>query len=94
MADFFLKSFRLFRMLKIIKEKNKFLRYFNETFKLSAGFERFLGSLFTMLMICHLIACLFSILVDFIDSPINWINYFGFIDSSNFDVQNLSFFNF
>jgi predicted PurR-regulated permease PerM len=73
-------------MLKILKEKNKFLRYFNETFKLSAGFERFLASLLIMLMICHLIACLFYIFIDFFDSSINWVNAFGFIDSSNFDV--------
>lgn len=29
-------------MFKIIKEKNQFLRYFNESLKLSAGFERFI----------------------------------------------------
>ena len=36
---------KFFRIIKIIKEKNKFLKYFNETLKLSSGIERFIGYL-------------------------------------------------
>ena len=81
---------RLFRMLRVIKEKNKFLRYFNETFKISSGFERFLGSLFIMLMICHLTACLWYMQADIADDPQSWIYQYKFLDSSNFDVNNFS----
>lgn len=74
-------------MLKIIKEKNKFLRYFNETFKISSGFERFLGSLFLMLMACHLSACLWYMQAYIADDPGSWVYVYRFLDASNFDVK-------
>lgn len=74
-------------MLKIIKEKNKFLRYFNETFKLSSGFERFLASILIMLMICHLTACFWYMMNDFFEDSESWVYAFNFVDSSNLDVN-------
>lgn len=53
-----LKFKRLMRVMKVIKEKNKFLRYFNETFKLNSGIERFIISILAILLFCHLVACI------------------------------------
>lgn len=57
------------RIMKIIKEKNKFLRYFNETFKLNSGIERFIISILAILLFCHLVACIWNLIADFSDSP-------------------------
>ena len=46
------------RMAKVYKEKNKFLRYFNETFKLSTGIERFVVTVLSLLILCHINTCL------------------------------------
>lgn len=88
---------RLFRMLKIIKEKNKFLRYLNEVFKLSSGLERFIGSIFLLIMICHLAACLWFLQADIVDDPSTWIFQSNLTDGNNFEVifllKNLIYFN-
>ena len=73
-------------MIKVVKQKNKFLRYFNETLKLSAGFERFIATFFSMLLICHIVACIWHLLAEISDEkPLTWIYRFDFVDKENFD---------
>lgn len=61
------------RIMKIIKEKNKFLRYFNETFKLNSGIERFIISILAILLFCHLVACIWNLIAEFSDNPETWL---------------------
>jgi len=55
----------LVRILKIIKERNKILRYFNEVFKLNSGLERVIIAILLILTFCHVVACLWYILNNF-----------------------------
>lgn len=74
------------RLLKVLKEKNRFLRYFNETFKLSSGIERFTLSLVAILIFCHIIACCWYLQADFHDTNEMWIYAHNLVDLSIFSV--------
>lgn len=53
---------------------------------MSAGFERFIASIFTILLICHLVACFWNMLDYFFENPDSWQRRFNFVDSDNIDV--------
>ena len=55
---------RLIRILKIIKERNKILRYFNEIFKLNTGVQRVSVAILLIMIFCHIFACLWYVLND------------------------------
>ena len=74
-------------MLKLLKERSKFLRYFNETLKLSTGLERFLTSFIFTLLICHLVACIWYLitLLNTDKEYDNWTSRLNILDEENFD---------
>ena len=80
-------------MMKLVKEKNKYLRYFNEVFKFNAGLERFIASIFMMLFICHLVACFWFTLADFssTDTPDTWISRANLYDAEDIDKYSIFF---
>ena len=45
-------------MLKIAKEKSKFIKFLNEKLKISVGFERLLFFILLFVVISHIVACL------------------------------------
>lgn len=49
---------RLFRLFKMIKERDSIAQYMAEILKISIGFERFLFMLVTYLVLQHIMACL------------------------------------
>lgn len=49
---------RLVRMLKIVKERNKLVKYLNEILKIGVGFERLLFFILIFFCVCHIVACL------------------------------------
>jgi len=49
---------RLVRMLKIVKERNKLVKYLSQMLKIGVGFERLLFFVLLFLVACHIIACL------------------------------------
>ena len=49
---------RLVRMLKIVKERNKLVKYLNEILKIGIGFERLIFFILMFVTLCHIVACL------------------------------------
>jgi hypothetical protein len=83
------------RMLKIGKEKNKFMKYLNKFFKLKVGVERLILLGLLLIIIIHITACLFYLLAKLDElNPETWVVRYGFQDESNFDVRLLFFIGF
>ena len=81
---------RLVRILKIIKERNKILRYFNEVFKLNSGLERVMIAVMMILLFCHIVACLWYMLSDF-ESDTNYVIWTYMNDLQDLDILDLYF---
>ena len=65
--------FRLARMFRLVKEKNTIMKYLNEWFKLRSGIERFIFSILSILLFCHVMACLWFLIADLNDSNDTWL---------------------
>ena len=57
----------MLRIIKIVKERSKLLKYLNEILKISEGFERLFYFLIVLLLMCHIVTCLWIIAVQFTD---------------------------
>ena len=80
---------RLVKMLKLIKERNKLLRYLNEWLKLEAGIQRLFLTVLSFLVFCHIAACVWYMIGDInSDDPTNWIFRFSLLGASSFEVAN------
>ena len=74
-------------MLKIMKERNKFVKYVNEFLKLSLGLERLLYFSLLFFLLCHINACLWYLVAKLQDlDPESWVVQTGMVDAGNFDV--------
>jgi len=60
-----IKLTRLFRILKIIKERSKIAMYLRDFLKISLGFERLFFFTLSFMMAVHIFTCLWVIIVDF-----------------------------
>ena len=49
---------RLVKMLRIVKERNKLVKYLNEVLKIGIGFERLLFLMLIFLILCHIACCI------------------------------------
>ena len=74
-------------MMRIVRERNMFLRHLNDVMKISASLERLIAFIFVFVIMCHINACLWY-LVAKIDGiyPDTWVVRYGYQDSSNYDV--------
>ena len=45
-------------MLKIVREKNKIVKFLNEKLKISVGFERLVLFVLLFTILCHIVSCL------------------------------------
>ena len=84
---------RLVRMLKIVKERNKLVKYLNEILKIGVGFERLLFFILIFFILSHIVCCfwIFSArLEDF--GPDTWVVRYGYQDLSNMDLYIASFY--
>ena len=43
--------------MKVVKERNTLIKYVNDLFKLSAGFERLIFFVIISVVLCHISAC-------------------------------------
>ena len=59
-----IKLTRLFRVLKIIKERSKIVKYVQDFLKLSRGFERLFFFMLSFLMVVHITATLWIVFKD------------------------------
>lgn len=65
-------------MMKMVKEKNKYLKYFNDTFQLSTGIERFVLSILSLLLFCHLTSCFWFMVADLGSNESSWLIRYEF----------------
>lgn len=72
------KMLRLFRMLKIVKERHKIAKYLNEILKIKMGLERIFFFAMVCGLLCHIVACFWVMLAQIEDSPDGWIFKNGF----------------
>ena len=78
-------------MFRLVKERNKLIRYLNEWFKLRAGIERFIFSILSIFIFCHIMACIWFLIAELNDEDNTWIvemviNEKLSEDAGNFDV--------
>lgn len=78
------------RLLKIVKERNKLVKYLQEVLKIGVGFERLLFFFLIFITLCHIVACLwiFSARLNNF-SPDTWVVRYGFQDIDDIDVSIL-----
>ena len=81
-------------MFRLIKERNKLVRYLNEWFKLRAGIERFIFSILSIFIFCHIMACIWFLVSEFNSDEHTWImemvaNEKLSENAANFDVKLL-----
>ena len=56
-----IKMTKLLRILKIIKEKSKLLKYLNEIFKIGLGMERLFFFVMIFFIVSHIVTCVWII---------------------------------
>ena len=59
------KLTRLLRVFKILKNKNKVLKMFQDLLKVSIGFERLFFFVLMFLILVHIVTCLWIMLAQF-----------------------------
>lgn len=85
-------------MVKVIKDEKQFQSYMKDTVKLGPAYERLLLSVTGMVVFCHVLGCVWFILISLIDSNESWVSIYALEYDSGFDVTSLnnnrSHFNF
>jgi len=77
------KLTRLLRVLKILKEKSKLLKYIGRYLKLGLGFERLSFFLLVFFMMTHIMTCLWVMIAAFIDEDFKGTWLAPFVESEN-----------
>ena len=78
-----IKLSRFIRIFKMIKEKNRILKYLNEVLKIStSGAENILGPVVFMAIFVHVSACLYYMISLAENDPDNWLNNYADNDDS------------
>lgn len=71
------KLTRFIRFFKMIKERNKILKYVNKVLKISSGgAENLLGPVVFMTLFCHITSCFYYMMCVYEEGPDTWINYY------------------
>ena len=74
-------------MLKIVKERSKFVKYINEMLRLSLGVERMIYFALIFILLCHITTCMWFLTAKLGDlSPQTWVTKHGYQDEDNFTV--------
>ena len=81
-----IKLTRFLRIFKMIKERNRILKYLNSLLKITAGgAENILGPIVVMACFCHVCACFYYMMVLAEDLPDTWIvNYHDSPDNEKY----------
>jgi ABC-type uncharacterized transport system permease subunit len=56
---------KIVRILKVIKNQAKILKYMNEYLRIGIGFERIFFFLIIFFVLCHIVACLWIVCAQF-----------------------------
>jgi len=68
------KLTRLIRVLKIFKERSKLVKYVQEFLKIGIGFERLIIFLFSLIVMCHVVSCLWVLTAQLEDADtVTWM---------------------
>ena len=79
---------RLVRMLKIVKQRKKFITSVSDVLKLNDGVERLMCFIIFFFFLCHISGCLWYFLYQLDSNNVNsWIWRNGFQDAASLDVS-------
>jgi hypothetical protein len=74
-------------MLKIGKERSKFVKYINEILRLSLGVERMISFAWYFFFLCHITTCMWFLTAKLGDlSPQTWVTKHNYQDEDNVTV--------
>lgn len=84
------KITKLLRLGKVLKHKNKTMRYLSYILRISAAFERIFWFALIYILLIHIVSCLW-VFVGFYDTTsVNWIDYGGFTEYDNVSLYVVS----
>jgi len=79
--------------MKIVKDRNKLVKYFNEVLKISIGLERLFFFMLIFMVLTHVVSCIWIITANFSDySPDTWVVRYGYENLSNYDLYICAFY--
>ena len=82
-----IKLVKMLRMIKIAKQKSSFMKYLNRFVKVKAGIERIMMFMVLFVLMCHIIACFWIILINLEQEDYaTWIYTKMYQDMDNFDI--------
>ena len=77
----------MLRMIKLAKQKSSFMKYLNRFVKVKAGIERIILFMILFVLMCHIIACFWIILLNLeTDDYATWIYTKMYQDMSDSDI--------
>jgi hypothetical protein len=79
-------------MLKVVRDRNKIVRYFNKFLKVSAAAERLMFFFLIAILLMHNCACFWVMIGQAEDSPDSWINQFNYQDVTNIELYIAAFY--
>ena len=86
------KLTRLLRVLKIIKERNKLLRYMQESLRIGNGYERLTFFSLVFIILIHCVACIMVVTGQMMDEDIEtWIEPYKNLDDNGLYVTAVYF---
>ena len=73
-----IKLTRLLRLLKVMRDRNRLLKYLSDFFRFGLGFERLFFFILLFLMLVHILACLFIFVAQGDDNSLkdSWADYY------------------
>ena len=69
-----LKLTKLMRMLKVLREKNNLLKFLTELLRIGIGVERLFIAIVSVVIFCHIGACIWYMLSEMTNSPYSWVS--------------------
>ena len=78
---------KLVRMMKMVKERSKFMAYINKAIGLKPGTERLILFVMFVMLFTHIMACLWYYLAKLDNlAPDTWVVRYGLIDVSKSEI--------
>jgi hypothetical protein len=64
-----MKLTRLFKMFKILKEKNKMFKYLQQFTRIKYGLDRLIAFFLSFFILVHIVSCIWVMLAHFNEDP-------------------------
>ena len=71
--------------MKVIKDRQRFKSYLKKVFVMSESMERLLISVIGIIILSHVSACIWILIVSLGTSPDGWLSYYGLDQMTSLD---------